>query len=54
MEYLTDGDDVDLALDYDRTVLAGIDVDTLIHLNIFDNQRAFILLVFLKAAMVTS
>jgi hypothetical protein len=38
MEYLTDGDGVDLALDYDRTVLAGINVDALIHLSIFNNQ----------------
>lgn len=48
MEVLTNGDGVDLAFDYDRAVLAGIDVYTLIHLDIFDNQRAFILLVFLK------
>jgi hypothetical protein len=47
MGFLTNGDSVDFALDYDRAVLARIDVDTLIHLDIFDNQRALVLLVLL-------
>jgi hypothetical protein len=47
MEFLTNGDSIDFALDYDRAILARIDVDTLIYLDIFDDQRALVLLVLL-------
>lgn len=48
MECLTNGYGIDLALDYNRAVLARIDIDTLIHLDIFHDQRALVLLVFLE------